>query len=163
MNNPKKIIIFAFIIPIILITVGYSNFTSNLNVNGTAEIIGEWNVKITNVEVINVSPGSDAGNPQFTDSMVTFNTILGKPGDSVVYEVTIKNLGTIDAKLNDVVFMEDTQGTDAISFKTTELAKELASGEMTTFTVKVTYNNVVTNPSYVKTKTLTGIIQYSQV
>ena len=51
MKNIKEIIFMTLLLVILLMTVGYARFETQLNINGTAEIIGEWNVKITNIQI----------------------------------------------------------------------------------------------------------------
>ncbi len=132
-------------------------------INGTAEITGVWDVKITNIETKEISEGCDDGNPQFTDTTATFNAKLQKPGDKIVYIVTIQNLGTIDATLNGVVFMSDDEnGSEAITYSTTNLATDLNAGGTTTVEITVKYDSKVKEVPSVKTKTLTGIIEYGQ-
>ena len=132
-------------------------------INGTAEITGVWDVKITNIETKEISEGCDDGNPQFTNTTASFNAKLQKPGDKIVYVVTIQNLGTIDATLNGVVFMSDDEnGSEAITYSTTNLATDLNAGGTTTVEITVKYDSKVEEVPSVKTKTLTGIIEYEQ-
>ena len=162
MKNPKKIIIGTLLLVIMIMAVGYSSFSTQLNLNGTAEIVGEWNVKIVDVKVKEVSEGCDPGSPQYTNSSVTFDSKLVKPGDSISYSVTVKNAGTIDAILDNILFQEEVEGSEAINYITTELDPLLKAGEEKTFTVTVEYLKEITEIPEVKTKTLTGIIEYIQ-
>ncbi len=163
MLNTKNIIIGALLIVILVMAVGYSAFASQLTLNGSAEITGEWDVKITNIEAQDVSEGCDYGEPQFTNTTVTFNAKLIKPADSITYVITIKNAGTIDATLDKVTFTPDEEnGSSAIIYTTTEPAQDLNAGEETTFTVTVSYDPKATKVPEIKTKTITGIIEYVQ-
>lgn len=162
MKNTKKIIFITLLLVILLMTVGYARFETQLNINGTAEIIGEWNVKITNIEATEISEGCDSGSPQFTNTTVTFDTKLVKPGDSITYLVTIKNLGTIDAVLSNIVYKELEGGSPAILYETTEIKPTLDAGETTTFNIKIEYDKNVTENPEITTKSITGIIEYSQ-
>ncbi len=161
MKNKKNIIMGTLLIVILLMAVGYSAFATQLNINGTAEITGEWNVKITNIVTQEISEGCDDGDPQYDDTKITFTPKLQKPGDIIVYEITIKNAGTIDATIGTAIFKEE-EGSTAISYETTELKNELKAGEETTFNVKVKYDSKSTEVPEVKTKTLTGIVEYVQ-
>lgn len=158
----KLYILILFLLIVALMTVGYSNFATELRVDGSAEITGEWNVAITKVEVISVSPGCEAGTPTFTNTQVTFDAKLSKPGDKVTYQVTIENLGTIDAKLQQVIFTEQLDGSEALNYTTTEIATELNAKDKSTFLITVDYYDTVTEPPTNTSKTLTGIIDYVQ-
>ncbi len=124
----KKIIIIAFLFIIILMAVGYSTFATELSINGTAEITGTWDVRITDIKALAVSENCSAGAPTFTDTSVNFFAKLNKPGDEITYQVTIKNLGTIDAELQSVVFLEEKDGIEAINYTTTSLDHDLNAG-----------------------------------
>ena len=162
MKNTKNIIIGALFIVIFLMAVGYSAFATQLTLNGTAEITGVWDVKITNIETKEMSDGCDAGDPEFTNTTATFNAKLNKPGDSITYVVTIENKGTIDATLDGVIFKSDENGSEEINYTTTNLASTLNAGELTTVEITVTYKSTAEEIPEVKTKTITGIIKYAQ-
>ncbi len=160
MRNIKCIIIIVLLI--LTMAVGYSAFATQLNVSGTAEIIGEWNVRIINIEAKNVSEGCNPGEPQYTNTSATFEAKLIKPGDSITYLITIENSGTIDATLDDVIFKEEENGSEAIKFTTTGIAPTLEPGAQTTLNVKIEYDSKTTEVPSIKTKTITGIINYVQ-
>ncbi len=162
MYKNKKIILIFFLITIVLMAVGYSSFATDFTINGTAEITGKWDVRITNITATQVSDGCDAGTPTFTKDTVNFSAKLNKPGDEIIYEVTIENLGTIDAELQTIIFTEEIDGIEEINYTTSELKKDLNVGDSTTFNIIVTYVKNTEKIPDVKTKTLTGIIQYVQ-
>ncbi len=162
MKNNKNIIIGALVIVILLMAVGYSAFATQLTLNGTAEIVGEWDVKVANVEVQSFSDGCDPGTPEFTNTSITVDAKLVKPGDKITYEITIENAGTINATLGNVIFQEDMDGSPAINYVTTDISHILNAGEQTTFTLTVEYIASTTEVPSVKTRTITGIIEYEQ-
>ena len=162
MYKNKIIIFIAFLTIIILMSVGYSTFATDFTINGVTEITGEWDVRITNIKAIQVPDGCDAGSPTFTKDSINFSAKLNKPGDEIIYEVTIENLGTIDAELQTIIFTEEIDGIEEINYTTSELKKDLNVGDSTTFNIIVTYVKNSKSIPDVKTKTLTGIIQYVQ-
>ena len=163
MINNKRIILCVLLIALFTMAVGYSAFASKLTLNGTAEIIGEWDVKIIGIEAQNVSESADAGTPEFTDTTINFYAKLAKPGDSIDYVITIKNAGNLDAKLDEILFISDeVNGSPAIIYSTTNLSDTLSAGETTSLTVKVKYDPNCTETPSVKTKTITGTIKYVQ-
>ncbi len=163
MKKSKNIIIGALLIVILTMAVGYSAFATDIPINGSAEIIGEWNVRITNIEAKDVSEGCNAGTPEYTNTTAKFNAKLNKPGDKVSYEITVKNAGTIDAIRNECKFTSDEEhGSSAIIYSNTEPSETLLAGEQTTVTVTITYDETVTELPEIKTKSVTGIIEYVQ-
>ena len=163
MKNTKNIIIIVLLIVIVVMAVGYSAFATQLKINGTAQIIGEWNVKITGIKAQFVSEGANAGTPEFTVTSATFDAKLSKPGDKIVYEITIENAGTMDASLQSAKFTPDEEnGSPAIKYETTQPAQTLNPGDTTTFTVTVIYDENMEEVPEIKEKTITGIIEYVQ-
>ncbi len=162
MKNKKIIIIGVIIIVILLMAVAYSALATQLSLNGTAEIVSEWNVKITSVTAQYVSEGCEAGEPQFTNTTATFNAELVKPGDYITYFIQIENQGTLDATLKNITFQEDQNGSPAIIYVTTEPDTSLKAGAKTGFLVKVEFDENTTEMPAVKNKTITGIIEYVQ-
>lgn len=162
MKNTKGIIIILLFIMLLLMTIAYSAFVTQLDISASSQIVGEWDVRITNIEVISVSENCDSGDPQFTNTTMTFNAKLNKPSDFVKYEVTVRNEGTIDAILNNIIFYEETEGSSAINYITTGVNPLLEAGEETKFEVTVEYLKNVTETPSVKHKTLMGIIEYVQ-
>ncbi len=163
MKNTKNIIIGALLIVILLMAVGYSAFATQLTLNGIAEITGIWDVKITYIEAQEISIGCDPGEPQYTNTTATFNAKLVKPGDIIIYEITIQNAGTIDATLDKALFeADDVNGSPAIRYTVTEPDKTLKAGEETTVTIAIVYPTTTSEVPSVKTKTITGVIEYVQ-
>ncbi len=162
MRKNKRFIIIFFLATIILMAVGYSTFATDFTINGVAEITSEWDVRITNITATKISDGCDAGTPTFTKDSVNFSAKLNKPGDEIIYEITIENLGTIDAELQTIIFTEEIDGIEEINYTTSELKKDLKAGDSTTLIVTVTYVKTTEEIPDVKTKTLTGIIEYVQ-
>ena len=162
MRKNKILIIIIFFLAILIIAVGYSTFATDFTINGVTEITGEWDVRITNITATQVPDGCDAGTPTFTKDSINFSAKLNKPGDEIIYEVTIENLGTIDAELQTIIFTEEIDGIEEINYTTSELKKDLNVGDSTTFNIMVTYVKNAEKIPDVKTKTLMGIIQYVQ-
>ena len=159
----KNLIITALLIVIVVMAVGYSAFATQLTINGTAQIIGEWNVRITGIKAQFVSEGANAGTPEFTITTATFNASLSRPGDKIIYEITVENAGTINANLQSATFTADEEnGSPAIKYETTQPAQTLNSGDTTTFTVTVMYDENIDQVPEITTKTITGIIEYVQ-
>lgn len=163
MRNPKNIVISALIIAILIMAIGYSSLASNMQINGVAEIDGIWAVRIKNVEVKDTCSGCSAGNPEFTDTTVSFNAKLSKPGDTITYLITIANEGTIDAKLEKIVFdLNPNVGSEDIFYYISDPKDDLDANTTTSFTIKIEYNEAATTITEEKTKSLNGVIEYVQ-
>lgn len=163
MRSRTSILTGFLVIVILLMAVAYSTFAIQLTINGTAEIIGEWNVEITQIEVQDVSKGCDAGDPQFTNSSATFSAKLLKPGDYITYLIMIQNNGNIDATLNSINFSDNgANDSPAIIYDYTDPLTSLPAGAQTCVLVHVRYDENATEVPEIKTKTTTGIVEYVQ-
>ena len=163
-KSGKNLVVVAIVLALVVVATAYAAFATELNLNeSTATIQGDWLIEITNIEATTVVGTADAGTPSFTDTTATFDALLNAPGDSVTYTVTIENKGSIDAKLDSAVFTPDNEmGSPAIIYTYENPAASLAAGATTTFTVTATYDESVTEVPDVKTKTITGTINYVQ-
>ena len=149
MSKRKKnnIIIGSLLAVVLLMAVGYAAFSTVLNIKGTGSISSKWNIKITNVEVSNtVGDASDGEGTTFEDLTATINSNLVSPGDSITYDVTVRNDGSLDAVLTNINLSESTN--PAISFSTSNLeaGAELQTGEEAILKVTITYNDVTEQP-----------------
>ena len=149
MSKRKKnnIIIGSLLAVVLLMAVGYAAFSSVLNISGTGSITSSWNIKITNVEVSNiVGDASDGVGTTFEDLTATINSNLVSPGDSITYDVTVRNDGSLDAVLTNINLSESTN--PAISFSTSNLeaGAELKTGGEAILKVTITYNDVTSQP-----------------
>lgn len=162
MKKSRNIILISIIMIIIAMSIGYSIFETKLILNHTAEIAGEWKIRIIDAEVDFVTNGCDPGIPEYTDTTVTLNSKLVKPGDFITYKLTIKNEGTIEANLENVIFMQNKNGSPAINYKTSNLEYILKFGEETELFITVEYDSSYTIQPEIKTQTLIGIIEYIQ-
>ena len=162
MKKTRNIIIGALLIVIVIMAVAYSAFATQLNINGTAEIVSEWNVKITSVTAEYVSENCNPGEPQFTNTSVTFNAELANPGDHITYLIIIENAGTFNATLDNITFTPEKNGSPAIIYTVSDLPTSLPAGEQAALLLKVAYDENTTEMPTVTSRTITGVIEYVQ-
>ncbi len=167
-SRNKNILIGALIAVVLIMGVGYAAFAQQLTINGNAEITSKWDVHIDGItagEPVGTATTKEA--PTFTNTTATFSTNLVAPGDSLTYTVSIKNGGTLDAKVTDsgVTFTEGAN-TGAIKYTYTGIAAGdvIAAGASKTFTVTVTYlSSVETQPTQADlSNSVTMILNFEQ-
>lgn len=166
MSQKKKnnIMIGSLCAVVLLMVVGYAAFQSVLNITGTSKISSNWNILITDIKTKNIVGGaSNASEPTGKGTLTaTFNTNLVSPGDSLEYDITVTNSGTLNAVLEKIT-LSDTNN-PAIKFTTSGLKNgdPLNAGGTATLTVKVEYdNNVTSQPNNLKSE-LTVTLDYVQ-
>ncbi len=160
----RNYIIMGLCAILLIMGIGYAAFQSQLKISGTSNIASNFLVKITGIEVSSKSGGA-ADKPDVTtynDTSATFGTTLQSPGDSITYDITIENQGTIDAVLKTI--SKTDASNSAILFETSGVNEgdSLNVGETATMQVKVTYNSSVTSQPADLDSTLKVDLTYEQ-
>ena len=166
MSQKKKnnIILGSLCAVVLLMVVGYAAFQSVLNITGTSKVSSNWNILITNIETKNIVGGaSNASEPTGKGTLTaTFNTNLVSPGDSIEYDITVSNQGSLNAVLEKINVSDSNN--PAIKFTTTGITEgdPLNAGESAVLTVKVEYDNAVTSQPESTKSELTVTLDYVQ-
>ena len=143
--------------------VGYAAFQSQLKITGTSNIASNFLVRITDIQSSVISgQASDAVSPSYTNTTATFKTNLISPGDSMKYDITVSNEGSIDAILESIDV--NTNNNPAITFETSgiEEGSELKVQETDILTVIVSYNSSVTSQPENTSSTISVTLNYKQ-
>ena len=162
-RKKRNIIIGMLCCVLVAMGIGYAILSQTLNISGVANMKGDWNVKITNMELISTTGMAKELEKSFTDTTATFKGELYIPGDSAEYKITVTNAGNIDAKLASVSQSIENEVSD-IKFTNTALeGRILKSGESYEFNVKAKFNDEATSiPDKSKIPTYTITLQYVQ-
>lgn len=163
-DSHKTSLILILLAVVVVMAVGYAAFAQQLNITGTAEITSTWDVHIEEISVASeLNQGKNISATVASDKLsVNFQAELVIPSSSVTYNVTVKNSGTIDAKLDSLLF--DNSQNEAIKYSYSGIALNdvIESGGTQTFTVTVTFDENYTKDPEVKTGTLTMTLGYVQ-
>ena len=101
---------------------------------------------VWNVRIVGINEGVPTGNaknkkmPYYTSNNMLFDVSFSKPGESMTYDVTVKNIGNLDSKVYRINAYE--RGTNRNIKYTLIGIKEgtkILKGETFTFKVKVEY------------------------
>jgi len=96
-------IILTLCIAVIGMGIGYASLSQNLEVNATANITGQWDVRIGGVGVFDWNGASEVANDiAFDGTSATFEVDLEYPGAWAIYSVFVYNFGNIDATLSSI-------------------------------------------------------------
>ena len=140
-RKKRNIIIGALCSLLVFMGIGYAILSQTLNISGIANMRGNWNVKITNMELLseNKTGRAEEVSHSFTDTTATFEANLYMPGDSIEYRVTVENQGNIDALLKSIT-PTTTNKSEGIKFSHSEIDNTvLTAGKTITFTMKVEF------------------------
>ena len=108
MNRRKKnnILIGVLCCALVFMGIGYALLNTVLNIGATANITGEFDIRITNVAPVNAKTTSGASNvsTSIENDHVTANVeaTFNAPGDYITYLVTVENLGSIDGVISEI-------------------------------------------------------------
>ena len=140
-RKKRNIIIGALCCLLVFMGIGYAILSQTLNISGIANMKGNWNVRITNMELLSENKTGRATevSSSYTNTTASFEADLYMPGDSIEYEVTVTNNGNIDAVLNDIKQTKTNQHKD-IKFSNSLIGTEvLTAGSTMKFTMKVEF------------------------
>ncbi len=137
-RKKRNIIIGSLCCLLVFMGIGYALLNQRLTIKGQEIIMGEWDVRITNITSKNpVGKAKDVSH-SFTNTSATFEADLWLPGDSIEYEVTVENKGNVVAALRTVT--PSTVASDnSVKFTHTEIPQILQPGDAKTFTMKVEF------------------------
>lgn len=178
-NETKRngILIGALLITIALMTVGYAALATQLTINGTAGSgDSSWSIDFTSIEkntALSSTGVTEVNTPTASGTAITFNVNLSKPGDKMVYDVTVKNSGSIDAVFKQLTGVEEinTQAPLDITYTVQRLdvngqvltgEGDLLSNQNNYFRITIEWNPNSTAIPEVKSKTGTIYLDYQQ-
>ena len=70
-RKKRNIIIGVLCCLLVVMGIGYAILSQTLNISGIANMKGDWNVKITNVELVNTTGMAKEVSSSFTDTTAT--------------------------------------------------------------------------------------------
>ena len=185
-KDKKNAIIVSLLIAVIAMAIGYAALSSQLTINGTAEVTSTWDVKMTSISegsisnLAGVTPTANVNSKDITgNTTAVFDVSFQTPGDCVEFDITVTNSGSLDAKLANVTATA-TDGGDTplelteenginyiitIDGQSTEEAKESTitnGGDTQTVHVKVYWDQTATEVPANATKKLLVNLEYVQ-
>ena len=178
MRKNRMKLVFAFIMLIIVaMSVGYAALSTTLNISGTANVAkAGWSIYFTSVSVTSGSVTATTAPTASgtTTTSLSYAVSLSKPGDYYEFTVTVKNAGTMAAKLSaaptlsGVSTAQDVYVNYTVTYSDGTAVKAgdtIAAGASKVLKVKVAYDTNVTAsqlPTSAQTLNLTYSMNYVQ-
>ncbi|MBR2828650.1 MAG: hypothetical protein IKE70_05415 [Bacilli bacterium] len=156
-NGRKGFVFLLLLLLLLAVTIGYSILSDTLNINGTSKISGAtWKVHFTNVSSGSTGSVTPVQAPKISNDelSITYQVNLDKPGDFYEFTATVKNDGSVDAKLanapiltglsagQDVYLNHTFTHLDGSRVKTGEV---LEAGESVVYKVKIEFDSTILN------------------
>ena len=145
-RKKRNIIIGSLCSLLVFMGIGYAVLSQTLNISGTANMKGTWDIKITDISEASRTGKADPGTPTISTNGVSasFEANLWMPGDSITYNITVKNNGNIDAALKELVPSVE-NGVQQVKFSNNAVqGKVLRQSESYTFQVSVVFDENAT-------------------
>ena len=144
-RRTRKFLIAGLLSLLLVMTIGYSAFYSKLDIKGSSMVTSKWDIEITDLQLKQEVGESENVSYDFDALTANMEANFYTPGDEITYEVTVSNLGTIDAVLDSIKINMASQ--DVIQFKVDGITsgEELAHGTSTKFDVIMKYNENITS------------------
>ena len=104
----KVMSVLALVVSVCALSVGFAVFSQNLTINGTADIeTSKWDIHFENLSdvVINGENASEVTKPTINSgtSIENFDIKFKNHNSSATYTFDVKNAGTYDAKISDII------------------------------------------------------------
>lgn len=166
-HGQKNLLIGFLIAAILMMSVGYAALASQLKIEGVSGITGNFEVKFTSITEGNATgSATNKTAASITDTTATFDVEFVSPGDSMTYEIVVKNTGNLPAKLDSIVGLPSAIDNTPIKYTVTGVQEgdTLGVNETVTVTVKAEYDgSVTTQPTEDQlSKTLSVTLNYVQ-
>ena len=145
-KKKKKMVITTLVCVLVFIAVGYALLTQAIKVGVEGTLNGVWDVYISDIKLKNSTGRAQEVNPASVSNKVNanFEVDLYMPGDSVEYEVTVKNDGNIDATLRTVITNATNTNEDIRFTHTIKQGEVLKKESETKFTFKIVFDERAT-------------------
>ncbi len=145
-KKKKKMVITTLVCVLVFIAVGYALLTQAIKVGVEGTLNGVWDVYISNIRLKGSTGRAQELNPAYVSNKVNanFEVDLYMPGDSVEYEVTVKNDGNIDATLRTIATNATNTNEDIRFTHTIKQGEVLKKESETKFTFKIVFDERAT-------------------
>ena len=179
--NYSSITIMLLAVAVIVMSVGYANFSKSLTINGTASVgASSWSLKFVEDSYTETSGSVTVSETDRTiaETSMSYSVSLSEPGDFYEFTMNVQNAGTFDASLTGITLSELTEtekkylvyevyynGTKYDTTTTGLTGIELTSGATVPVKVRIQYiqpTNAADLPSAEASITLNASLSFSQ-
>ncbi|MDD6879010.1 MAG: hypothetical protein PUD59_02125 [bacterium] len=142
-KKKKKILLLALIFCCCIVSGGYfyTMYKTAINANVRFSKQASWNIKFTEITTKNeIGSAVNYKAPVLYNYEAIFYIEFKEPGDSITYDIKIKNFGTLNAMLNNINFYSNILDQVDFSYEKVNTGMILTPEQEITVRVKLTYN-----------------------
>lgn len=124
---------------------------------------GKWDIKFTDMKLASIDGmAKEEKAPTYFSTYASFNVDLKAPKDKVNYDITVSNLGNIDAKVDGIYILPENTSDNPIKYEISGLSvgDVLKAGESVKVTVSIYYDENV--PAKASNRDANILINYVQ-
>ena len=142
-----------------VMAVGFAIFTGYINRGGLSES-SKWNIYVNSISAGTILGEAKNQKVQIDNNKLSavFLATLSSPGDEINYAVEVKNAGTLDAKIDNVILNGDNQNIE-YKYSGTEKGDIIKAGQSKVFTITMSYNKNVKQQVSTKLNMLLSCVQ----
>ena len=140
----RSMVMIGLLCLLLIMTIGYSAFSTKLDIKGSSMVTSKWDIEITDLVVKNITGNVEDISHSYDALTANMEANFYMPGDTITYEITVSNLGTLDAVLDSIKMNMAKQ--DVIEFKVDGITskEELKKGTSVKFDLIMKYNENIT-------------------
>lgn len=161
-KKDKRYHVMSLLLVIMGLAAGYALFSETLNISGTAETTGTWDVEFSSatVDPSTTTAGATAVISGDKNTLTLNVPSLEKPTSFALYNVVVRNNGNIGAELLSVNLTGNTDPDIKLTYPTFPTGTVLAAGATYAFTIRVEWaTESIAAP---KTLNFTASLNYEQ-
>ena len=145
-RKKRNIIIGSLCCLLVFMGIGYALLSQTLNINGIANLTGKWKIYIDSITVKEVGGSAKSNTAEVSEDKLAanFDVELLKPGDYVEYDVVVKNEGTINAVLRELIPTINSGNMDTLLTHSIIQGQILKAESETKFTLKIRFDERAT-------------------
>lgn len=105
-NKRKNLLLIALVFCCCMLSVGYLSLINTIVVEGNLKLEpAVWDINFKSMRTLNtVGKAENYKKPMISPKVIDFYAKFSELGDSITYEIHIKNEGNLDAKLENITF-----------------------------------------------------------
>ena len=157
-KSSKKLLLLAILV--LTVGIGFASLQKYLSINGSASIDSNFDVEITGISKVDIIGNAyEKSEATYADTTATFDVGLLAPGDSLTYEIYVRNFSNMSAKLEEISIEEN--GSENITYEVIGISEGDILGFSTKKCVRVKISYTGTESSEVS-KSLNIIMLFKQ-
>ena len=146
LKNPVLFSLLILIIPVLMITVGFSALSTTLSIDGLARFEPVGLIIVTSIEPTQETSVNSLSYSHTTDTITTAS-VLPTTSDVSVYNIQIRNLGETDKMLSEIIVEEFNNNDMYYYIEGLGIGDVISPGQVVDCTITFSYKNGVSNPS----------------